>query len=213
VPNVYQPGLVQIRPQYSVGGDDTAENILWAKGAFTSNLTLSQIQAVQSAFDTAWANLWKPQSFDTSEYLGNILTDWSSNTGLQNDTVTIFTPVHGTGGTAPAGAQVCILQSLSTGIRYRGGHPRTYFPGVSADILIDPSHIQTSNATTMVTAYNAVNTALQGVSSGNGGPFNFVIYLHKSNSTLAHVYPIAEYAFDTQLATQRRRLRKVTRHG
>jgi hypothetical protein len=209
MPNVYKPGLVQIRPQYNDGGIDTAENVLWAEGSFSSPLTLTQLTNIAAPFDSYWPAMWKVNAFDSSHYLGCIVTDWSSNTGLQYSTVGILTPVAGTGGTSPAGAQVAILMSLSDGTRYKGGHARIYIPAIAGNIMLTPSTLQASTVATLNTNYNAANTAMQGISGANGGPFNFMIYRFKTNAVKAAVVPIHAYGASITLATQRRRLRKV----
>lgn len=209
MPNVYKPGLVQIRPQYSIGGDDQAENVTWWDGGFTSPLSLTQLTNIIAAFDTAWAAMWKVNAFDSSHYLGSIITDWSTNAGLQESSVGTLTPVAGTGGTSPAGAQVCILISKSDGTRYKGGHSRIYLPGVAAPILPDPSHISSGTQGTLVTNYLAVDTAMNGLSSGNGGPFLDSIYRFRNDTVKAQVKTTASFKVNLELATQRRRLRKA----
>lgn len=209
MPNVYKPGLVQIRPQYNDGGVDLPENVTWWLGAFTSPLSLTQLTNIIAAFDTAWAAMWKVNAFDSVHYTGSIITDWSTNAGLQQTSVGTLTPVAGTGGTAPAGSQVSILISKSDGTRYKGGHSRIYLPGVSATILPDSSHISSGTQGTLVTNYEAVDTAMNGLTSGNGGPFLDVIYRFRNDATKAQVKNTASFKVNLLLATQRRRLRKA----
>jgi hypothetical protein len=213
VPNVYQPKLIQIRPQYSQSpaDQDRVENILWLQSVDSGTPTLTNLQDIQDVFDGAWPTLWHAYGSEDRSYLGSIITDWSSDTGLQNDSVGTFSPTAGTNG-VPQPSQVCALISLSNGQRYRGGHFRLYLPyvGINAMNSDYKDELTASIVTSMTTAFNGVNEALQ-ASTVLGGQ-NIVLYRFRNDESKAAVYPIADYTVNSIVATQRRRLRKVPHH-
>lgn len=207
--NVYQSGLIQVKPQYAGFEADTPENILWFQGSFITPLTLAQLTNIQAAFDTPWGNMWKSGGSSQVNYMSCIVTDWSSNTGAQilpNGSVV----VPGTG-SQPCGSNVALLISKNIGLRWRGGHPRTYMPGMSSAYLANPRQWLGTFLNTYATDYAAMLTAMSGLSSANGGPFTEKVYRFRNNAAKAALYSISTYVMQPVPASQRRRLRRVTR--
>jgi len=213
MPNVYQPGLIQIRPQYEFDAeaDNTPENVLWLQSSTTSAPSLAQLQSIQNVFDPGWAQVWKPWGHTTHFYQGSVITDWSSNTGLSFSSVGGFTAVAGSGTGSPAAPQVAALISYHVPIRYKGGHPRTYLPrGAMGEVTgTNNDELVSSCGAAILSAINALIGNLK--SSGVLGGQTWSVYLHKNDPTKAHVMPFASFTVQTLLATQRRRLRHVGR--
>lgn len=210
-PNVYTPGLIQIRARYTneIDGDHT-ENVMWLFGSVTTGYSLAQLQAIQSVFDTQWGNLWKNNvGTSTASYIGSVITDWSSATGLSNDSTLTFTPVAGafTGGQLPP--QVSGLLSLKIAVRYRGGHGRVYLPYIDRSALTGVNQLSTTVLTGLNTSWPTYTAALNAISSANGGPLVPVIYKFRNDVTRAHVWIVTAMVPNALIATQRRRVRKV----
>lgn len=209
--NVYQPGLLQARPQFKVDPDtgDHYENVLWWKSASTTTPTAANLTAIANVFDGFWANVFANCANVNYTYLGSIWTDWSSNTGQQITTVGTFSPVTGdlTGGALPN--QVAVLISYSTAQRYKGGHPRSYIPWVdkNAQSTSDPSQIRSTVKSAMDSELASLYPAM--LASGVLGGQEAVSYRFRTNALKAEIVVINGYATQFTLATQRRRLRKV----
>lgn len=212
MPNVYKPGLLQIRPQYTRDPDsgDTPENVTWWLSATTTTPTLADLTSIAGVFDPAWGALYASYGTSQADYTGSIITDWSSAAGLEQSTVGFFTPVPGTKSSATP-PQVAILQSFQIQLRWRGGHFRTYYPYVGISSItgtladkIDPAVI-----TAMEAAYTTVVTDMEG--SGILGGQSPRLYKDKNTLATATLYPPTSQTIQSIVATQRRRARHVGR--
>jgi hypothetical protein len=128
-----------------------------------------------------------PSTGDLTTLANNIATAWSTNLApmapatvaltevdladLSNSTAATaqvsIAAIPGTrAGTANTN-QACMVASWQINHRYRGGHPRTYFPfGVQADVT-NGSLWTTAFHTAAVTAINAWRTALNALTTGS----------------------------------------------
>jgi hypothetical protein len=105
------------------------------------------------------------------------------------------------------------LLSLSGATRYRGGHSRLYIPGVDLTKVSSDGRTLTGSAqATLETMYDAATTAMGAVSSSNGGPLTPIIWHKKWAANPNSIEDVAHRHGQPILATQRRRLRKVSRH-
>lgn len=214
--NNYFNGLVQIRAQYNASGEDrdVPENVTWWKGAFSTGLSLGQATAIQLAFDTAWAVMWSQVGVDSVAYAGSVLTDWSSNTGIESTSVGTFAPVDGTQ-TDRAPAQAAALISLQVALRFKGGHGRVYLPAIGNSATTSAMDLTTGVVTLLNEKYLLLANAMNAISSGNGGPFVQQLFRFRSAdyptmpTPVPALVPIVAANAQQLLATQRRRLRKV----
>lgn len=209
----YVARLIQIRPQYSMDpdADNTPENVLWMQSGSSGTPTSGDLATIQSIFDDGWSALWKAQAGADSSYLGSVITDWSSDTGISLSSVGTFGPVAGTGGATSTAPQVAILISYAIPIRYRGGHPRTYLPHLASGKITGTykDSIASGDVTNINTAYNALFTALNG--SGILGGQSMAVFRGKTTPATPSVYIVGVFTAQTLLATQRRRIRHVSR--
>lgn len=212
MPNVYKPGLLQIRPQYLKDPDsgDTPENVLWFLSGSTTTPTIANLQAIQTTFDGSWgayAALWLATGLS---YDGSVITDWSSATGLQSSSVGALTPVVGTHG-APTPPQVAILQSYQVTLRWRGGHFRSYYPYVGSSVITGTFNDTVAAATlaSMAIGYDNMVSAMK--TTGVLGGQTQMMYKNKNDVATATLYPIATFDISNIVATQRRRVRHVGR--
>lgn len=212
MPNVYKPGLVNIRAQYTRDPDsgDTPENVFWFENGTTTTPTLTQLQAIQAAFDENWSAVWARCGATDANMTGSIITDWSSSSGLESSSVGSFSPVAGDSGTGVP-PNVAALISYEIQLRWKGGHFRTYLPYIGNSSVISGTHDQLSASViaNLQTQFNDFLNAM--LASGTLGGQAFRCYKNKTNATTAALYPIAGFTINAMLASQRRRLRRVGR--
>lgn len=210
--NVYKPGLLQIRPQYTKDPDsgDQPENVTWWLSNTTTTPTLADLTAIAGIFDPLWAAIWSAYGATGLDYIGSNITDWSSATGLEQTTVGVFTPVGGSSGSA-APPQVAILQSYAIQLRWRGGHFRTYYPYVGSGVLggFAMDTVAGSTVTAMEAAFVSLTAGMG--SSGTLGGQELRMYKNKTDAATAALYPVASTLIQPKVATQRRRVRHVGR--
>lgn len=145
-----------------------------------------------------WACIWwlnltsaNPQAADLILLAAKVGSAWGTNVSPQlspgavmNTVLLVWTPVLGqeivaTDTTAHAGGQTggemtnsasCYVVNHRTGAYYRGGHPRSYVPGVPPAHVTAGSTIDTSQCTLMASGWsamvNAINTGPAGAING-----------------------------------------------
>jgi hypothetical protein len=198
-------------PQYNTGALHTVLNVLYWEGS-SSGYTIPMLQAAQAAFDGAWYFNWVPLAGNTSQYLGSVVTDMGSTTGLKVDN-SLYTPHTGTAGGTDFADNTCYLISLKEGLHYKGGHSRIYIPGVnSAWTNPDGNTINATAIGHLNTLWTQTVTAMAGVSGALGGPYNAVVWHKKLHFAPNTVQVVTQGVAQARLATQRRRLRKAAHH-
>lgn len=211
MPAIYHPGVVTIIPKYDLGHPNNAANVLnWQTAAV--GLTTAQLLAIQTAFDTAWKTGWIALGSSANRYMGSWVIDMSSATGGQV-TNALYTPAAGVQGTTSIPDNVACLISLHTATRYRGGHGRIYIPGISnTQVATDGQTVSTGTQTLLGTLWDSTVSAMAAISGAAGGPLNSVVW-HKHLASAPNTTEIVlGRVIQPVIATQRRRLRKVTRH-
>jgi hypothetical protein len=217
MPNVYKPGLIQIKPQYSSGitdEPDTPENILFWRGATTSEFPLStgQITAIAAVFDPHWGAMWAEQGSAAYKYTGCVITDWSVDTGIEQSTVGVFAGVSGTL-TGVTTGQACMLLSYTSALmpKYRGGHFRSYLPYPSEAALTSPYEFTSAAVANVQGGLGTLYNDMLLISSADGGGYYPSLYRFRNDATKAVMYDANSVVVSPVPATQRRRLRKITR--
>lgn len=214
MPNVYQPKLLQIRPQYDTNTDnnDHPENVLWFESTTAGTPTMTNLTNISTRFDSAWSTFWQQWGSGQKHYTGCVVTDWSSNTGLQFNSVGTFTPDAGAIGGATLPASCAVLLSYSNGQRFKGGHFRTYLPWVSSGILdtVDKNKIAAGSINAIGTGFAAMFASMQADSELGGQTMK--LYRHRNDPVRAALYDVVNYTVQPLIATQRRRLRRVAHH-
>jgi hypothetical protein len=209
-PNIYQPKLIQIRPQYSVETDapDKPENILWFQAGTAGVPTAEQLSTVQGVFDAHWPSVWGAVAGDVADYTGSVISDWSSNTGAVLSSVGTLTPVTGTHGSLLP-PQVSVLMSYQVALRYKGGHPRTYLPYIGQEVITGTYNdtVVESAATNLQTAWDSFQSYMQTVDVLGG--YAPVVYYFKNTVGKAQVGSMTGMSVAPRIATQRRRNRRV----
>jgi hypothetical protein len=183
-----------------------AANILHAK--YTGGPpTAADVAAFCLDLDDAWwVNPVKEDYPASTVYVGSRGTDLASSTGA--------TAEHsvGTAGTATdsaISAQACILVNYEITRRYRGGHPRTYFPPAAWGGLASPSSWDSgilSDISGGVAAIEGVfSTATHG-STTLAGLVNVSYRTAGAPRVTPVVDPVTGYVVSGIVRTQRRRL-------
>ena len=215
MPNVYQPGLLQIRPQYDPDPDTnrTPENVLWFQSVTRTTPTLPDLTNIAHTFDIAWGgSVWLNVGAATKHYTGCVVVDWSSNTGLEYSSVGVHTPDAGLIAGESLPPAVSVLTSIQGATRYRGGHSRSYSPwvGIGAIDTVDPKKLKPSPQANMEAGWGALTGAMSG--SGVLGGQLIMIYRFRNNPIRASLEPVVDFVVQPILATQRRRQRKAPHH-
>jgi hypothetical protein len=125
---------------------------------------------------------------------------------------TAETPMGVTGvrtGTALT-AQVALVSSWHINRRYRGGHPRNYWPGGVQGDLVDSRHWTDIFVTEAQTAFEAWRAAINGriVGTANGVLINLSYFTAHALRPVPLPTPIVSVTVHTRIDSQRRRLGK-----
>lgn len=134
------------------------------------------------------------------------LTDLSSDIGA---TSSVEVGVAGLEGADPAPASACQMVNWTIARRYRGGHPRTYFPPGNANNFADPSHWLDSQLAAMsdfVNGYVAAVTAKSFGTLDTTTPVNVSYFSGNALRVAPVVDPITGFSLSNIIRTQRRRL-------
>lgn len=184
---------------------------------FTWNGTPPTITALQSMAQTImamWASHVSPLQSSQVSLEECTLTDLTSNTAASGSFEQV---VPGTRGDEFLAGNVAALVSYPIGVRYRGGHPRTYlFAGQQPD-LADTGHWLAAFVTAVNTGWRAFLSGIIGLASGGTSISQQVIvsYYDKNlnptppyRRTNPAVFPInGQDAFcQAEVASQRRRI-------
>lgn len=118
-------------------------------------------------------------------------------------------PTVSGGGSSPPAAGTAMLMSLAINSKYRGGHPRTYFPPPTSSDLADPQHWTTAIVGSQLTnAISVITTALAHSSATALGISHHVVVRYRSGHTLLtvpEVFTVQSWTINTPVASQRRR--------
>lgn len=125
---------------------------------------------------------------DLSTLAGDIATDWDSNfKGFYTSAVVLtqvdirYIPSLGNelrfvgayshagtnGGTTGADASACYVLSWVISDYYRGGHPRTYLPGVPANLITNGSDIDATTFASLISNANSYRSAINALTTTN----------------------------------------------
>lgn len=174
-------------------------------------VTAGDLVSLCIGFATAWDTNMKA-AFATTVSMTNVEAyDLSSRTGAQG-TASGLGP--GTRAGTPLPASIAAVASWKVNYRWRGGHPRTYWPaGTTGDV--EQGHLWTTAAAQAFdTASGAFLTAVNALTiGGQGGYLTCVRYVHTPAPGAPPEYfdppldlRIQDVSVDRRLDTQRRRL-------
>lgn len=205
MPTTYLPHLGKLEIYYE-GDRDTAVNVMWISSLGIDGADSDLLASLANDIGSEWVDKFAPYICNEQTILECVVTDWSSDTGVSGTKVL---NVAGSSGPGPMPSQVCSLINWQVATRYRGGRPRQYVPAPSQGMLADNQHLQEAVAGAM--SINAdeflgfVNGELISTEPVQMVCFHRVTPHHP----VASFEPIISGAVSPQLATQRRRLRRV----
>lgn len=203
VARVPVPGLLSVRHNWLIG-DKAGANVLHYSFTPAAPSVLSFVEAVATAAAGATAGVLTLWGADTT-YLGTTVTDLSSSTAPSADST--GTAV-GTREGEPIPANVAVLQQYSVARRYRGGHPRTYWPWFTASDIDTPQTWASDSVGDAATASAIVTSGPIGVTSGGftiASQVQVSYYLAKVLRVTPVVDVIVLEDIAVEIASQRRR--------
>jgi hypothetical protein len=171
--------------------------------------TVADLEIVANAAGAAWGTNIGPLSVIGCDLSTVVVVDLNSRTG--NSTEVVYSNIGLRSGTPLPTSSACVA-SWHQSLRYRGGHPRTYFPvGTTTDTL--NSHLWTPTFQTEAEdAFNAWRAQIVSI-VGTAQTWSYVFVSYVSDGVLRPVpliLPITGVLVHGRMDTQRRRLGKET---
>lgn len=200
----YFADLLKIEMLYS-GERDNAANVMWASCAGAHGATLTNLVGVANDLGTKWSTEILPMISNNISLVGCQVSDWTSNTGLSG--LQVFS-VAGSNGSGAIPAQACQLINFETVLRYRGGRGRVYLPAAAPASLQDNQHWTAAHITNLEANFSSWLTFANAESLG-GDLLTMVVYHRGTTQVPQQVDDILNISAPLELATQRRRVRRV----
>lgn len=194
------PGVARIVFNGTLGGVATA-NVMHASKNSQVAWTGAELSALATAARTSYVTNFIPLQ-DGDFALGSVdVVDLTSDTG-DAASATGTTPGTKAGLVLPASIAMCV--SWRIGRRYRGGHPRTYFPAL---VTADQATPNTWNASTVTAWQNAAAAFLADLDSMPPGQLGMLSRINAGAPRPAPLFsPILGVTVDSRIDSQRRRL-------
>jgi len=128
------PGVIRLERQFKMSEDNAARVRTFLSYSGTAP-TVAQLNTFAAAIGTSFGTNLKGLMTPASTLETVTVTDMSSYTGAQGVASPAIQGTRGSGGTGTLPASTAVVVSLEIARRYRGGHPRQYWPfGLSADM-------------------------------------------------------------------------------
>jgi hypothetical protein len=198
--------------KYEVLG--TYDGTNWANifhANFVGSDNVSDLHALLVQLDTFYDTEFMPLQKNSSSHLSSVLTDLTSDTSPRvTSTPAVVGSITGPGlaANAAVGLSWPILR------RYRGGHPRTYLPGVGQDVLVNAHQLQPASITAYQAAAEAFLTDVNAADSGTITQCNLGSLSYHVGGAVRTVPVFDKFVggaiVHSRLDTQRRRLGKET---
>jgi len=197
------PGLLQVVLNWEIG-DKLGVNVLHYSFTPAASSTSAFTDAVATAVAAEGAALLALWGADTT-FIGSTVTDLSASTAPESFA---SGEAEGTRAGDPLPANVAVLESYTVARRYRGGHPRTYWPWFTADDVENPQTWNTGSVSDAQTAAGLLRAAATGVSESGftvGSQVQVSYYLAGALRVTPVVDVITAANVDSVIASQRRR--------
>lgn len=201
-------------------GDSSWANVLHYEYNGTPPLSNTAAQSVATAIHSAWVSNLKVRYATFVQLTKIAVTDLTSATAGYGEWVG---SEAGTGDSTPSPANTCVLIRKQILRRYRGSHPRIYFPTVGGTNIADDDNWKTTYTSALLSSWQAFDAALLAISVPPNSQFSpvnisyyegFTNYTRPSgrqdNKPALRATPIVDsvigYAVLAKMATQRKRL-------
>jgi hypothetical protein len=195
--------------RFAVSGTNQGQkwvNIFHSKYSNTpaDGATINSIcQAVHTAYVNAFTTLWSSSTVLITVD-GQDLASRTAATGT-------FSLTHpGVQTTIPMSLQVALCISWSISDRYRGGHPRTYLPGIDGNFVTGGRLLTTAGHTAYLNAAAGFLTNMNAMTAGGSSWQMCCVRYFSQHQLLANPYvrTITGQSVHGRIDTQRRRLGK-----
>jgi hypothetical protein len=184
-------------------------NVMWLFLTGSGEITTPELDDLAAACSEAYADNFLPLLSNLTTLEGTQVVLYSAGDAFEG--------VAGAGGSGSAGstnnlpANITACVSWNIAPHYRGGHPRTYIPGLRiANVLDNTSWDPTfvSSLTSAGNSFHADLEAISGISSGISTVEHGVASFVRSGDWRDPpvFYRITSCTVDTRIDTQRRRL-------
>lgn len=172
--------------------------------------TVADLASVMTAIQTAWTTNIAPLCATTTALNALTAADLSSSVASYNSVSITAVPGTRTGTANPSNS--ALVASWQINHRYRGGHPRTYFPaGITTDVT-SGSQWSTAFKSLALSSIQAFRTALNAITTG-GTSYKMVSVSRRSGGVLIPQpipFSINGVVVHGRVDTQRLRLGKET---
>lgn len=191
------------------GSQSRWANVFWIRNAGGNVPSDSELNALASFIYGRYVSHFGPQINNNVTVQGCQLIYYGP-AGLQIGGGHVENTIMGQTGIAlPASASICISWHVAQ--RYRGGHPRTYLPGMSQQSMQDVQHWAASYADAIRVTADQFHLDINTHTAGTFGPFHlgtvsFVLRNAWRTPPVFRDFTTASALVDTRIDTQRRRL-------
>lgn len=113
-------------------------------------------------------------------------------------------------GTIVDNAASCLVIRWAISAYYRGGHPRTYMPGVMTSLVTNGSNIDPTNGSAFATKYNAIRNGINATTTTNitAVVMGTVSFQSGNAWRVTPVFrPFTSVSYNPKLGSQRRRIK------
>jgi hypothetical protein len=199
------PGVVKTVVQGAINNIPVNNIFYWLMDT-TAGITDAQALQVATGVHNAYKTNMLPRFTNFYTQIQTTAQDLTTVSGGQG----IFAlSTAGSNGTQEIASSTCHLVSHKIARRYRGGHPRTYFPPAAGLALNDPQHWTAADVNGFQLAYNAfVAAAISSTVTGNTIDQHVSVSYHSGR--VVRPVPVIDIikssVCETMVATQRRRI-------
>lgn len=174
-----------------------------------SGIIVNDLQSVANQIDTLWNTNIAPK-VPTTVTMTNISVVFIPSVGNETRYDGSYSRAGTNGNTQVADASACYVVRWAISAYYRGGHPRTYMPGVSTADVTNGSAIGGASASNIATAWNTIRNALNSFTTTNiTGIVMGTLSFQTGNAWRATPLfrPFTSVSVSNLLGSQRRRIR------
>ncbi len=180
-------------------------NVLHAFMNNTASPTQGEMDALSAAVRSAWVTNVLPLQSNQVTLSDVQVIDLTNDVG--GGSVTTGSNTGGRASAAqPANSAVCWSWKIAN--RYRGGHPRTYIAGLTADQVLNANTVTSAQVTAHAAAAAAIRTAVNAVAANGGTATLGAVSYYKDKAIRATpaFYSFTGVSVDNRIDSQRRRL-------
>jgi hypothetical protein len=200
-----------------LSGKYVAQNWANVMYAHTTGLDPSEadLTTMATSLKTLWTTTLGTLSVNALTLTQVTVVDISSTSGLAG--IWASTPVTGTIAGSASAAQIAGVISWKIARRYRGGHPRTYIPGIAQSSILNHREFTSGWVASAGTAANAWRGGINGMTFASMPLCAFVNFSFYSKTdvpapphlrAIPVMNPILTHKVGSRLDSQRRRLGK-----